>query len=190
MITPSIGMIGLSGGDKWIQKAIRFFIKSDYSHSFTIVNGPFDGLSVIETTDSIVCMTPLDRKLNERNWVDLWQITDATQEEIKKANKIIYYKYSAMTYGYFSYIWFMYRWLCKKFKYEPKKMWSWCNKGVTCSELSSYGISILNDKYSKIFEGIDLNTISPKELEFIFKNNPNLFRYVGKYVSKETFCAS
>ena len=30
------GMIGLSGGDLWIQKAIRFFIESDFSHSFMV----------------------------------------------------------------------------------------------------------------------------------------------------------
>lgn len=181
-ITPKIGMIGLSGGNKWIQRSIRFFIGCEYSHSFTIMNGPFEELAVLETTDTIVCMTPLDRKLSEKNWVDLWEIIEASQEEIIAANKMIYIKYSAMTYGYLAYIWFMYRWLCRKFNYNPKKMWGWCINGVTCSELSACGISMLNSRYAKIFENVDLNTISPKELDVIFKSNPHLFRYVGKYI--------
>lgn len=182
MITPTLGMIGFSGGNKWIQRAIRFFIGSHYSHSFTILEGPFEEFSVLETTSTIVCLTPLERKLSESNWVDLWLITDASKDEIVNANKMIYENYSAMTYGYLAYLWFMYRWLCRKFKYEPKVMWKWCTHGITCSELTSIGISLLNERYSKLFDGYDLNAVSPEELNTIFKNNPSKFRYVGRYV--------
>jgi hypothetical protein len=171
------GMIGFSGGNKFIQKAIKFFISSEFSHSFVVIDGPYRILSVLETTDTRVCPTPIDRKLTEDNYVNIWDVL--ANEEIKKeAAEYVYDKFSGEMYGYLSYFWYMYRWFFRLFKIEKKKMWKWASGGITCSELTATYLDFL---YHELFEGIDLNTVSPRELYKIVNDNKDKFVNLGWY---------
>lgn len=170
------GMIGFSGGNIWIQKAIRFFIDSKFSHSFVIVNGPLGYMSAFETTETLVCLTPFDRKEDENNWVELWDVV-ADSNVKYAALKSSYWRFSGKWYGYLSYSWFMYRYVARKFKHEPTKMWEWCNSGVTCTELTCQYVSTL---FPNLFKN-DLNTYSPSELRKIMVDNPDKFTNLGWY---------
>lgn len=177
------GMIGLSGGNSFIQKAIRFFTKSDFSHSFPIVNGPCNIISSFETTSTITTSNPLINKLQEPDWLEIWELV-ATSEDKNKALQDTFIEYSEEMYGHLSYIWFIYRWVCRLFKKEPKTVWKWAAGGVTCTELTCYYISRLNPTFAKLLEGKDLSAQSPEELIHIMESNPKLFIYRGWLKSK------
>jgi hypothetical protein len=172
-----LGMIGLSGGKAWIQRQIMFFTGSEYSHSFIIVPG-VSGLDALETTDTIVCTSPMERKVHESNEVEIWD-TSASEDDRQFAWYTVYVSYAAKWYGYLSYIWFMYRWLMRNFGKEPKVMWKWCTHGVTCTELNVKYLSLLGPEYRELFKDLDLNAQSPEELKQIMIKNPKLFTYIG-----------
>lgn len=174
------GMIGLSGGDTFIQKAIRYFTGSIFSHSFITMNGPRDILCALETTSTIVKLAPLEHKLSEPNWIEMWEIL-ADPIDIERASIQTFAEYVGSRYGYESYLWFMYRSGVRKFGYEPLKMWDWASHGVTCTELSCYTIERINPSFHTIFEGRDYNTIAPQELSIIMHDRSDLFRCAGWY---------
>lgn len=172
------GMIGMSGGNSFIQKAIRFFTKSDFSHSFPISIG-FEGvLSTFETTSTIVSSVPIEHKLAEPDWIELWE--PICSEDIRRqALKEVYKEYAGTWYGYLSYLWFMYRWLIRKFGKEPKHVWSWADNNVTCTELTCYYIAKLGPEFAALFSDLDYSAQSPEELIIIMKSNPHLFKRIG-----------
>jgi hypothetical protein len=170
------GMIGFSSGNTAMQRIIRFFIDSNFSHSFLVMEC-CGILSALETTETRVCVTPMDRKLIEKNWVELWEVI-APMEDKVNAITPMYYSYSGNYYGYLSYLWFMYRWLCRKFGVEKKNMWGWVSSGVTCSEVTSSYVSKL---YPNLLKDIDLNTITPRELRNLMVSNKDKFMCLGWY---------
>lgn len=174
------GMVGLSGGKTFMQRAIRFFIGSKFSHSFsTIMVGP--EVSALETTETRITVTPLIRKKSEKNWVEIWDVI-AADTAILDAIFETYSVYSGQYYGYLSYIWFIYRWIVRHFGIEPTKMWEWCNKGITCTELTC---SYLSKLFPDLFLN-DINTYSPKELRKIMLENPDRFRLLGWYINEQS----
>jgi len=172
-----VGMIGLSGGDTLIQKGIRFFTGSIFSHSFVVIDGPNNIKSVLETTSTLVSVSPLDRKVNEPDWVQIWEPI-APDEYKKYAISETYKKFVGKRYGYESYFWFIYRWIVRKFGYEPTKMWRSFSKGVTCTELSCNYLFKIGSYFPELFKN-DLNTYAPQELYEIMNNNQDFFRLKG-----------
>ena len=179
-----IGMIGFSGGDLFIQKAIRFFIGSDFSHSFMVGEREDGVLCALETSSTKVMFGPVSDKLNEKNWVEMWEVIGPTDEVKKAVTDDCRKKYFAKWYAYLSYVWFMYRWGCRKFGYEPTKMWGWCTWGETCTELTSEYPSD-NRIFPDLFKGMDINTISPDILHAMMVKNPDKFVCLGWYVPKQ-----
>lgn len=171
------GMIGLSGGKNLMQECIKFFISSKFSHSFIIID-VMGILSALETSSTVVTVSPMTNKKFEKNYVQIWELkTDLDQEKIDYFLTQVYF-FSSCWYGYLSFFWFMYRWLCRKFNYEPKRMWNWCKKGMTCTELTCHYVECI---FPELFMDLDLNTISPQELLEIMQKNPDKFRSVGWY---------
>ena len=172
------GDIGLSGGNSLVQRCIKFFTNSQFSHSFTVIKscGTFNAF---ETTSTIVSLTPVDRKLYEENYVEIWRMVDNI--DIQSVLHEMFIFHSGHWYGYLSYVWFIYRWICKKFGYKTNKMWSWCINGITCTELTINPISII---YPELFTEYDVNTITPQDLRDIMVNNPDKFLFVGWYVKR------
>lgn len=172
-----LGMIGLSGGNKFMQRAIRFFTRSEFSHSFVVVDGPYQVLSVLETTESIVCLSDFYRKDSEENYIEMWEpiIKIDTSEILKKAYLTSVGKY----YGHLTYVWFIYDWVCSFFGYQPKIMWKWVNNGPTCTALVCE--EYLSKIFPHLFENIDFSTMTPEKLRKIMLNNPDKFKYLGWY---------
>jgi hypothetical protein len=173
------GMIALSGGNEFIQKAIKFFTRSMFSHSFALMQGPYKILSSFETTSTIVSGADIAHKWEEDDYIQVWDVLEASDDEKRKSLKKLYKEYAKTRYGYESYLWFIYRAICRLFKYEPKIMWKWVSNGVTCTELSCYYLYNLNAIYRALFDGLDFNTLSPQELYNIMIFNPNLFKQIG-----------
>jgi len=173
-----IGDIFLSGGNKFVQKFIRYFTDSLFSHSGCMGSGPGGLLATVETTPTIVTSQPFDRKYEQPDWLLVVEPL-ASQESKEKAFIKTWKEYVAERYGYETYLWFIYRSLVRKIGFEPKKMWSWASTGVTCTELTCYYLCKLSDEFAAIFSGKDLNTIAPQELMKIIDYNPELFKIKG-----------
>jgi hypothetical protein len=174
------GMIGFSGGNGFTQRAIRLFIGSDFSHSFTVMKGPGEYLSALETTSTIVCLTPFSNKDYEENWVEMWDV-NADIELKQSILEMIYGIYSGTWYAYLAMIWFMFRYEYRRCGYEPRKMWKWCTSGIGCTELTSTYVKYL---FPELITN-DLNTYSPKELRDIMLRNPGKFTCLGWYKAKK-----
>lgn len=173
------GMIALSGGSEFIQHAIKFFTRSEFSHSFVVVSGPYGILSALETTSTIVSVSDLQHKTIEKDYVQVWEVLQATPLEKLRAAALTYQTYAKTRYGYESYAWFIYRAACRVVGQEPTVMWDCVSRGVTCTELTCFYLCNLNERYRALFSGIDFNTQSPEELRQIMLRNPELFREVG-----------
>lgn len=176
MTTFERNMICFSGGNSFIQRAIRYFTKCDFSHSFVTMNGPNNIICALETTSTIVCLSPTRVKYSEKNYVECWRLVDPGGRQALEINSnLAFSNYAGHWYGYLSYIWFIYRWIMRNLKIEPKKMWDWCNSGITCTELT-----LKSFPYSDLLpEGRDDNTFAPKELHDIVVKNKHLFEFVG-----------
>jgi hypothetical protein len=172
------GMVGLSGGGTFIQKAIKYFTGSQWSHSFTVMLNENGVLSALETTSTQVHLDPMINKMSEPDYVQIWEVI-APEEDLHRANELVRKQFLGMWYGYLSYLWFMYRWLLRKMGKEPMTMWGWVSGGVTCTELTCTGIYYISEIFKGLFVGRDINTQAPQELEAIMINNPALFRFVG-----------
>lgn len=172
-----VGMIGLSGGGKFYQKAIKFFTKSRFSHSFVVIDASTDVMSALETTETRVCVTPVERKLDEKDYVVIWNVL-ASAEDKKDAVEYAYLRHSGELYGYLSYFWFIYRWFFRLFGIEKKTMWKWASSGITCGVIIASYIDFL---YPEIFIKTDLKTIAPKELNKIMNQHADKFACVGWY---------
>ncbi|MGV8130858.1 MAG: hypothetical protein ACP5N7_02030, partial [Candidatus Pacearchaeota archaeon] len=121
------GMICFSGGNSFIQKCIKFFTNCNFSHSFVIVKGPSGILSAFETTSTICCLSSVCKKHGEKNYIECYRIKDEFARSLLiRYSGLAYLGYAGNWYGYLSYIWFMYRWLMRKFNIEKTKMWEWC----------------------------------------------------------------
>jgi hypothetical protein len=172
------GMICFSGPRKgnFIQRGIKFFTRSKFTHSFVVIKGPGEILTALETTSTLVCPTPVARKYNEDHYIEAWEIINENDRQLMLAtSNVIYRIYSGCWYGYLSYPWFMYKWLCECFGIEKKTMWKWCRGNITCTELTSKSLA---DPYKP---NQDDNTISPRVLRDHFLKNKNiLLRCLGE----------
>lgn len=173
------GDILLTGGDSFIQKKIRFFTGSDFSHSCIVMPDYADKLSVLGTTSTIVNRAPLEHEIINSEWILV--VEPNCNDDVKiGAAAVTYLRYSGMLYSYQSYIWFIYRYICKKlFMYEPLSMWKFLRRGVTCSELVAYYIGLLGIKYRNEIIRRDLNAWSPAEIHELVLRRTDLFTVKG-----------
>lgn len=175
------GMIGFSGGTRWIQRAIGYFTDSEFSHSFMVKNNA-DGIPcALETTFTTVMFGPVADKLQEKNWVEMWDVI--APEEQKAAALETCLPYIGSWYSYLSYLWFLYAWAKKKLGMRPPtKMWKWCTPGNTCTELTQKYPKYL---FPELFEGLDENIVTPPVLRNIMVEHPDKFVLLGWYVPRE-----
>ena len=67
----------------------------------------------------------------------------------------------------------------RKFGKEPNKIRKFVSNGVTCTELTCYYLSKINSQFATLFEGKDINTYSPEELQQLINQNSELFEFKG-----------
>lgn len=166
------GMIAQSGGNIFIQKAIKFFTRSKFSHSFLIMHSPYEE-AVLQTTEAMVTITPVEEKFFGKDYCVFYDI-EATMEEKVFAIKQTYIRYSGMWYGYLSYVYFIMRYF--GYKKDCPHSLSW---GVTCTELVCYYLMRLNENYYNLFKGKDLSSLTPEDLRIIIEANKGLFKEQG-----------
>jgi hypothetical protein len=168
-----------SGGDEFIQKAIRFFTQSKFSHSFVIMEGPGQRLCALETTSTLVTLTPANRKYLEKYYVEVWRpVGDNLKETISILSQNAFIRYSGNWYGHISYVWFIYRWFMSLFGRDLKKMWRWANRGITCTELTNTSFPFIIDNER------DPNTITPQIMRDWIARHPEYFTLVG-YINQD-----
>lgn len=179
MIKP--GTIGLSGGNQFIQRAIKLFTRSDFSHSFVIFSGPGQIVSTIETTPTIVITAPFDAKDREPDWVQIWDVF-APDEAKQGAAEKIFRKYSGYAwYGYKSYLWFIYRAIVRLFGKTPNQVWSWASHGVTCTELVTEYLRLISPVFKELLKDVDASAQTPEDLRLFMVAHPELFECLGWY---------
>jgi hypothetical protein len=188
MIQP--GQIGFSICEKsWFGKFIKFFTKSDFSHTF-ICYYPLQDLELIFEANELMMLTPFDKhyRNNVGQKYEVWEITQFSGDAITTlmtvdALKACYLEYCNVKYGYTQLLWFIWRWLAESLgiKLDLKKDRKWFVKGILCSELvylylRTLNIPILNAE-------LDLycaNNITPKDLREIFLRHPEIFILMEK----------
>lgn len=67
-------LIGFSTGRSFTSKAIRFFRKSQYSHTFEIVGQLSNDLVCVEAAELGVRLAPLHKHVNKDSKVEIWKI--------------------------------------------------------------------------------------------------------------------
>jgi hypothetical protein len=177
------GMIAFSCGSSFISKAIAYFTRRAPqelvpSHSFPIHEGPGGILCAIETTATKVHVAPLIRKLDEHDWIEVYEPV-CEEQKIRYAAAQSFLIFPDQTYGYLSYLWFMWRWLLRKFGVEPVRMWKWVDGGITCTELTCGDLILRGDQFVGLLGSKDLNALAPQDLKDIINQKPDLFRQVG-----------
>jgi hypothetical protein len=171
------GMVCFSGGDSFMQRGIRFFTRSKFSHSFVVVK--IDGvLCALETTSTKVVCKPVDEKYSESNYIECWTMIESSdQVELFLKTMAAKYFYEGAWYAYQSYPWFIYNWFLGLFGRESKTMWRWCQAfsifKITCTELTCKSLK------NKFKPDMDENAVTPQKLRDNFLTIPNLIKKVG-----------
>lgn len=181
LVDMRVGDIGLSGGNAFIQKAIRFFTNSQWSHSFTVVPSlmGINALAVMETTESRNVVVPLSRKLNEPDWVFVYR-PRVSQAAIANAIGRAWNECSGELYGYTSYLWFIWAWVVQKFgRKAPENVWKWAQAGITCTEYTTCYVKYLGPQYEALIGDEDRSEWNPQKLQETMDANPELFEKIG-----------
>lgn len=178
-----IGAIGFSGpksGAGWFQKAIMFFSKSKWSHSF-VTFFPVGGMPSVIEAGHAVQTVPFDRyRLNGNLSYEVYQIVGVDEESVSNALRRVFVDYSGGVYGYFQLLWFVWRWLNSFVGRSVEREANWFPSGKICSELvydyESQVSGIFVEEVARM--GLTENTVTPQDLYEIVLNNPNNFKLI------------
>lgn len=157
----------------FVVNAIKWFTKSQFSHSLVTMPSLMDFPMCIEAAENGVDMTRFDTgyENNMGQGYQVWSIN--IDQDIKdEALKVIINDLEIM-YGVFQYPWFMWRKLNLLLGRDIKAQDNWTHDGMICSQLCVAYLRACG--LDDVFKGYGNGSISPQDLQDIFKANPDLF---------------
>lgn len=179
MLTP--GMIGFSNNKtSFFGKLIRFFTRSNITHSFlisfpnvgqvqfieaskTVNEGSFEVNYVKDTGTSYIIYKIKDE------WISSpFQINIA----LEKCRK----EFLGVSYGYLQLLWFPYRWLMEKLGKDVRHENNWLSQGVICSELVYY--FLVNVGLGHLVLDFNPDTIQAQDILSIIEARQDIFELV------------
>lgn len=171
------GFVGFAmSKNEWSARAIAWFTKSKWSHSFITVPDILGREMVMEAGTAGVEMTPFDRSYrndpNQSFEVFRFKIL---QENI---NLAILQAIDLLEspYGFLEYPWFMWRaflaWLGKDIKSQN----NWSQQGTVCSGLVRLYIELAG--YAELFSGFGKDSAHQQDVYDIVIAHPELFELV------------
>lgn len=164
--------------NEWIAKAIAWFTRSKWSHSFITVPPMFDREMVMEAatggTQTVMFDKAYRNNPNQRYEVYKLKVSKkAIDKAILKCMDRL-----EMPYGYLEYPWFMWRSLNKLFGRDIKNQDNWSKKDEVCSGLASFFLKSVG--FKRLFRGFGKNSITAQDVYEAVKANPELFELVEK----------
>lgn len=168
------GDIFFSASNSWISKAIRWFTKSNVSHTGIIINNQKRKL-VLEAATRQVHITTYDKHY-KKGYIEIYR-PKIDEKMVDKAIDCVISKHLEKPYGYLQLLGFAIVCLLKRIGIKiknPLKMHS------ICSEVSrDYGAFLpLSEKAKQEFAKLDPDTTSPDDLRNVIKNLPESFERV------------
>lgn len=157
----------------FIQQAIKWFTKSQFCHSFVTMPNLMGFPMCIEASENGVDMTRFDTSYqnNQDQGYQVWSLN--IDQDIKdQALKVIINDLEIM-YGVFQYPWFIWRKLNLLCGRDIKSKNNWTHDGMICSQLCVAYLRACG--LDSLLEGYGNGSISPQDLQDIFKANPDLF---------------
>lgn len=159
-----------------VPSIIKWFTSSQFSHSFIMMPNIFGIPMALEAASSGVDMTRFDTsyKNNLNEGYEVWNIK-INQMVKDRAIKLILNDLE-VSYGYLEFFYFVARKICKIFGKDIKNENNWFNKdGIICSQLC---VAYLKACELNVFSEYGQGSISPQDLQDIFKARPELFEKV------------
>jgi hypothetical protein len=177
MVKP--GMVGCSYTPGVIQKIIRYFTNSQWSHSLLITT-PVAGVeSVHEAAGRGVQVVPFEKNYEKApGYYQLYSISPdyATEDQIFQSLAQCHLIYSGDEYGTLQLLWFPYRVFMEKvFKKDVRHQKNWLSNGVICSELVYHFLSGLGSVFVEMLSPFSPDTIQSEDLYRMYETNPHIF---------------
>ena len=173
------GMIAIVNSKKgFIPNAIKWFTKSQFSHSLVVMPDILGTQLCIEAAEGGVDFTKWAKEYvnNVEEGYELWRVK-VDPLAMDKALKCILNDLE-MSYGYLSYPFFIYRRICAIFGKDVKSQNNWFKSdGMICSQLC---MAYLNECKldPSIFSGYGQGSIAPQDLHDIFTAHPETFELI------------
>jgi hypothetical protein len=165
-----------SSKGSFIPTCIKWFTKSQFSHSFITVPDMLNIPMCIEAAANGVDATRFDNSY-VNNLKEGYQVWSVKIEQTIKDNAVKSILNDLETsYGYLEYPWFMWRALNRLFGRDIKSQNNWNTDGMICSQLC---VAYLKEcGLSGVLVGYGSGSIAPQDLQDIFKAHPELFEVV------------
>ena len=160
----------------FIPAAIKWFTGSKFSHSFVRMPSVLGIPMAIEAAELGVDFTRFDvgYENNKNESYQVWNIK--IDQGIKDKALISILNDLELVYGYFQYIWFIWRRICLFFGKDIKSEDNKINQGMICSQLCVAYLNACELQHTMYGYGID--NITPQDLYDIFIANPDIFELV------------
>lgn len=164
--------------NEWIAKAIAWFTKSQWSHSFITVPNILGHEMAMEAAGKGVSMVLFDlayrNNPNQAYEIYRFNITqDYKDYAILESMDLL-----ETSYGLLEYPWFIWRYLNKAVGRDIKSYNNWSNKGTVCSELVRLYAQAAG--YGHLFDGLGIASASAQDVYEIVLSHPELFELIEK----------
>jgi hypothetical protein len=166
----------------FIVNAIKWFTNSVFSHSFVTMPDVLGFPMCIEACDHGVDMTRFDTGYlnNMGQGYEVWQINVDQSIKDEALKEII--NDLETGYGFLEYPWFMWRHFLRFFGKDIKSQDNWNTWGMICSQLCVSYLKVILTAIGRedVLAGYGNGSISPQDLQDIFKANPDLFSLIER----------
>jgi len=162
--------------NEWIAKAIAWFMRSQWSHSFITIPPVIDNEMAMEAAGSGTQTILFDKgyRNNKNQKYEIYQVNYSKDKINKSIDSCL--KKLEMPYGYLEYPWFIWRFICKSFGKDISGQNNWSTKDEVCSGLVESFLSRL--PCYNLFAKFGKNSICPQDIYEIVKANPHIFRLI------------
>lgn len=161
---------------EWLAKAIAWFTKSQWSHTFLTVPQILGQQMVMEAGGGGVEMATFDQnyRTSPNQKYEVYRV-NLPQETIDKAITVCLYELE-IPYGYLEYPWFIWRFINKWLGRDIKSQDNWSTDKKVCAGLVDIYMDALGlQDLSKDFGN---NSITAQDIYEIVKANPQLFTLI------------
>lgn len=172
----AIGLSDYTGGGffQFIAKCIRFFTKSQWSHTFAVtMEDAFLGPIVEEAGPVGVVNAGIDKYIDGPFYLKLW-MPKTTEADVNRGIQRIFPMLNK-SYGYFMLLGFILVWLW--YKTTLRKANNPFRGGIICSELVlEYLKAVFPEEQA--LQKMDRDTTSPEDVYEFILNHPDLFEEI------------
>lgn len=165
--------------NEWLAKAIAWFTKSQWSHSFIMAPSMIDREMAMESASNGVSLVPFDSSYrnNDNQKYEVYRFK-MSKESIDKG-VLMTMDMLETPYGYLEYPWFMWRSLNALLGRDIKSQNNWSQQGTVCSGL----VRLYIDSVSPgLFTDFGKDSANAQDVYNVVKARPDLFELIESKV--------